>query len=358
MKVSILGSGNGGMAVAFEWAKAGHDVFMFDFEEYGKNICDINKHGGIHSEGELDGFQRISYAGHDIEYVIKGAELVFIVGPAYSTESFGKACRNHVEKGQIFVVCPSSCMGALVFKNAIGYDIKDESVVIADTSTLPYAVRVVGEAKIAVYNRLKGDYFISALPSTLNDKVYETVGKVYKEMIIAKNILKTALQNANPVIHPSITLLNAGIIERKVPFLLYEEGVTEAVGRTMKALDLERIEIGKTLGVQIIPDPELGVGQGYMLEANYTTGYSNAPGFKGIAGPDTTDYRYINEDAGYGLVFFMDLAKHIGVKTPTMEAVVQMASVIRGVDFVGEGLRTMESLGISEYSIDELKSLL
>ena len=33
MKVSILGSGNGGMAVAFEWAKAGHDVFMFDFEE-------------------------------------------------------------------------------------------------------------------------------------------------------------------------------------------------------------------------------------------------------------------------------------------------------------------------------------
>ena len=28
MKVAVLGSGNGACAVAFEWAKAGYDVFM------------------------------------------------------------------------------------------------------------------------------------------------------------------------------------------------------------------------------------------------------------------------------------------------------------------------------------------
>ena len=31
MKVAILGSGNGALAMGFEWARAGHDIYMFDF---------------------------------------------------------------------------------------------------------------------------------------------------------------------------------------------------------------------------------------------------------------------------------------------------------------------------------------
>ena len=31
MKVAILGSGNGALAMAFEWARAGHDIYMYDF---------------------------------------------------------------------------------------------------------------------------------------------------------------------------------------------------------------------------------------------------------------------------------------------------------------------------------------
>jgi len=59
MKVAVLGSGNGAHAVAFEWSKAGHDVYMFDLLQFHENIEAISKAGGIFSEGELEGFQKI-----------------------------------------------------------------------------------------------------------------------------------------------------------------------------------------------------------------------------------------------------------------------------------------------------------
>ncbi|WP_352418354.1 hypothetical protein [Proteiniborus sp.] len=51
MKIAVLGSGNGGCAVAFDWAQLGHDVYMFDFENFPTNIEAISKNNGIHSEG-------------------------------------------------------------------------------------------------------------------------------------------------------------------------------------------------------------------------------------------------------------------------------------------------------------------
>jgi opine dehydrogenase len=359
MKVAVLGSGNGGHAVAFELAKAGHSVFIFDFEQFPGAIASIAKKGGIEADGELEGFQKIAYAGHDISKVVSGADITFVVGPAYSTEAFGKACKPYISKGQMFVICPGSCAGSLVFKKALGLDVEDDSVIMAETSTLPYAVRLTGEAHISVYNRLKGGYLIAAFPSKYNQKVYDIVGKVYPEMIIAGNVFQTTLQNANPIIHPSVTLCNVALIERTHgDFLFYEEGVTDGVGRIIEALDQERVAIGEALGVKVIPDPELGILQGYQAVNNYSTGYSKAPGFKGIKAQPQLDYRYFNEDAGYGLVFFTTLADQIGVQTPNMKAVLRMSSIVTGRNYEEERARTMESLGLEKYSLEELNRIL
>ena len=359
MKIAVLGSGNGGCAIAFEWTQKGHDVYLFDFEQFSANIQAINKAGGILSEGEMEGFAKIRYAGHDIEKVLKDAELIFVVGPAYSTAAFGEACRPYKKNGQIYIICPSSCVGSLVFKNALGVAIEDETVVVAETHTLPYAVRIIGDAKIEVYNRLKGSYFIAALPSKYNQKVFDLVSQVHDTVEIAQNILQTTLQNANPIIHPAVTLLNAALIERTHgDFLFYEEGVTQAVGRVIEAMDLERIAIGKKLGITVIPDPVLGFKQGYMADETYNIGFSEAPGFKGIKAQSQLDYRYLNEDAGYGLVFFTDLAKQIGVETPTMDSIIQISSIVMARDYRKEGARTMKTIGLDGYNLDELKKIL
>ncbi len=140
-------------------------------------------------------------------------------------------------------------------------------------------------------------------------------------------------------------------------FLFYEEGVSDSVGRLIETLDKERIAIGKALGISILPDPETGMRQGYMLEANYGSGYHKAPGFLGIGAQPQLDHRYLNEDVGYGLVFMSELGQQIGVATPGIDAVINIASIVMARDYRAEALRTPESLGIADLSAEELATL-
>ena len=125
----------------------------------------------------------------------------------------------------------------------------------------------------------------------------------------------------------------------------------------IEALDQERIAIGAKLGIIVVPDPQMGMRQGYMLDDNYGTAYRKAPGFHGIGAQPQLDHRYLNEDVGYGLVFMSGLARQIDVETPTMDAMIQLTSVMMDRDYAGEALRTPETLGIDGLSAAELGSL-
>ena len=118
-----------------------------------------------------------------------------------------------------------------------------------------------------------------------------------------------------------------------------------------------RTSIGKKLGLVIVPDPEMGMRQGYMLEANYGSGYRQAPGFRGIGAQPQLDHRYLSEDVGYGLVFMSKLGRQVGVATPAIDAVINVASIVMARDYKAEALRTPDSLGIAQRSAAELASL-
>lgn len=358
MNIAVLGSGNGGCATAFDYAAHGHQVKLFDFEMFPDTIQAVRENGGIFCEGILDGFQPVTYAGHDIETALDGADIIYAVGPAYSTRPFAEACKPFLVPGQTVIVCPSSCAGAIEFKQAAGLDLQDETVLIAETSTLPYAVRLLAPGRIRIFNKLTGGLLMAALPASRTAGVLSQVQDVYPAMEAAKNVLQTSLQNGNPVIHPAITLMNVARIEQtQGDFDFYHEGVTPAVGRLVKAVDDERIAIGRKLGVTVLPDPEIGVIQGYMTEATYDKGFNTAPGFKGVRAQSSLDYRYFNEDVGYGLLLLQDLGRQIGVGTPVISSIITMVSTLMDRDYTSEGLRTMASLGLSGLNAQELERL-
>ena len=359
MRIAVLGSGAGGCAVAFDFAAHGHQVRLFDFESFGETVAKIRKTGGIRAEGVLEGFGPVQSAGHDIEESLDGAAIIFVVGPAYSTRPFAEACRPHLKKGQTVIICPGSSGGAIEFKKGAGLELKDVETRVAETSTLPYAVRSLEPGQVRIFLKLRGGLFIAALPARNTVQVLDAIRDVYPHMAAAKNILQTSLQNGNPVIHPAITLLNAALIERTGgDFFFYEDGVTPAVGRLIEAVDRERIAIGRALGVDILPDPELAQQQGYMDEISYDRGYALAPGFKGIKAQTQLDYRYFNEDVGYGLVFMSQLGAQVGVETPHMSALMRLSSTMMNRDYLKEAKRTMDSLGLSRYTAEQLVSLL
>ena len=358
MHITVLGAGAGGTAVAFDCAQHGHDVRVFDFEQFPDNIATIAEQGGINAEGDISGFGAIAYSGHDMDEALQDAELIYVVGPAYSTEPFGEAVAGKLSAGQAVIVSPSSCGGALAFKRAAGLALNDESIRVAETSTLHYAVRLTEPGRVHVFLKLKAGNLLAALPGKHTSDILKLIADVYPSMEPAESVLQTSLQNANPIIHPAVTLSNAARIELTGgDFLFYEEGVSDSVGRLIEALDKERIAIGKALGISVLPDPEMGMRQGYMLEANYGSGYRKAPGFLGIGAQPQLDHRYLNEDVGYGLVFMSKLGQQIGVATPGIDAVINVASIVMARDYRAEALRTPESLGIADRTAEQLAAL-
>ena len=359
MRIAVLGAGAGGTAMAFDCAAHGHEVRLFDFDQFPQNIAGIAAQNGIHAEGDIAGFAEIASAGHDIDAALDGAELIYVVGPAYSTEPFGKAVAGKLSTGQTVIVSPSSCGGALAFKAAAGLAVDDDSIRVAETSTLHYAVRLTDPGKIRVFLKLKAGNLLAALPGKHTNEILGLIADVYPGMEPAANVLQTSLQNANPIIHPAVTLSNAARIEMTGgDFLFYEEGVSDSVGRLIEALDQERIAIGERLGLEILPDPVMGMRQGYMLADDYGEAYRKAPGFLGIGAQPKLDHRYLNEDVGYGLVFMTALARQLDVDTPGMDAIINVASIVMAHDYRGEALRTPAALEIAGYSTAELGSLL
>jgi opine dehydrogenase len=358
MRMAVLGAGNGGVASAFDFAQHGHEVALYASPEFGANVVAVDKAGGIASTGDLEGFAPIRYAGHDAAEAVAGAELVVIVGPAYSTEPLAAAAAPHLTEGAAVLICPGSCAGAIAFKRAAGLELEDERYIVGETSTLPYAVRITEPGVVKVFLKLTAGVYVAALPRAGTERLHELIKDVWPAVEKADSVFQTTLQNGNPVIHPAVTLLNAGLLERTGgDFLFYEEGVTVGVGRLIEAVDKERIAIAGRLGVTILSDPALGVRQGYMREENYSTGYSTAPGFRGIRAQSELEHRYLTEDVGYSLVFLTDLAARLGVPTPAMDAVITIASVVLARDFRGLARRTMTTLGMDGMPREQLAAL-
>ncbi len=57
-------------------------------------------------------------------------------------------------------------------------------------------------------------------------------------------------------------------------------------------------------------------------------------------------HRYIHEDTPFGLVPLASLARHAGVATPNIDAIIRLASTMNDVDYLQEGI-TVEKMGLA-----------
>ena len=106
MQVTVVGSGNGGMAVGFEWAQHGHRIALYGDPEHPDNLDAVRANGGITSHGRLEGFAPVASSGTDVAAAMDGAEVVFVVGPAFAKEAFGRSLAPHLRPGTTVVIVP------------------------------------------------------------------------------------------------------------------------------------------------------------------------------------------------------------------------------------------------------------
>jgi opine dehydrogenase len=345
-RVAVLGAGNAGHAAAGDLALAGLKVNLYELPEYEQNLKPVRERGGIEVTGVVrQGFARLNLITSDIAEAIRDVEHILVVTQALAHERLAALCAPCVHPGQTITLMPGSG-GSLVFGKAL----RGKKVIMAETVTLPYACRVVGPAHVHIHAGPGRREVIGAFPAVETLRVVEELREIYPSLVPAEHVLEVALYNPNVLLHPTGTMFNLGRIEHSGgEFWMYKEGFTPSVWKIVEGLDAEKMGLLQALGLKAIP---------YL--AHYEWRYGGTwSDFAAVSskGPFSADTRYITEDVPMGLVLWASLGDLLGVPTPTVKAIIQIASTIHNRNFWDQG-RTMDRLGLSEMNREQLKEYL
>jgi len=352
MKIAILGAGNGGMAAAGDLALKGHEIRLYEVEEFAGAFEPIRKTKQIvvHENGESKTAE-ITKATHKPEQAIRGADLVLVIIPAFAQKAMAeKCCRFFSDDQHVFLV-PGG-FGSYVFRK----ELRTHGIhpTLGETATLPYGARRCGANEVVIHLRAVYNPF-AALPAAKTLKAADLLKQLYPDVEPAANVLDAALNNTNPCVHPVPTILSASRIEHAGElFWIYREAMTPAVWRVMRKVDEERIAVRKNFGLKS-PHCRLPEEVGRVFVDQF--GYDGILAGRNMKGPEHLEHRYITEDVPTGLVFYSEMGRLAGIETPTTDAVIELASQLLGRDFRAEG-RNLDFLDLTEYTperlIDEL----
>jgi len=227
---------------------------------------------------------------------------------------------------------------------------------IGELNTLAYGTRAFPEKGLVELGLRVKQLFFAAIPASRTAFLLEDARQIYESIEPAENVWNVLLSNGNPEAHCAC-ILNAGRIEySKGEFWYYKEGVTPHTINIMRAVDQERIALGRALGFELEEGRKARVKRGYLRDepdVPYEQLFNTSPVFSKIKGPLSVDSRYLVEDISNGLTMFSSLGKVLGVPTPVSDAIVTLGSTLLQNNFYETGL-TLEKLGLGNLIAEEL----
>lgn len=351
---AVLGAGNGGQAIAAYLALQGYRVNLYNRTD--SKLDPIKKEGGIYLSGVFEGFGKLNRVTSNIKRAIENVEVILVVTPAVAHKFLARELSNYLQDGQVIVLNPGRTGGALEFQNTLKNNGCKADVIISEAQTFIYASRVVGPAKAKIYG-VKNKVAIAAFPSIRTREVVDILFPAFPQFSPVENVLKTSLDNIGAIFHPAPTLMNMARIESTGgDFTYYQQGITPSVAKILEKIDQERMEVAYALEIEPTSANDwLRMAYGVRGKTLYELLQNNLQ-YHGIGAPDTINHRYIFEDVPMSLVPIASLGEMLGVKTPTINIIVNLANVVLEQDFWKTG-RNVETLGLEGLSVSEIKSL-
>ena len=362
VKFAVLGTGNSAHAFAADIALKGFSVNLADLPQFGAALEAIRAQGGIEITGEAsNGFARLNMVTSDLAAAIKGVDIIMVGAPANAHEPYSRALAQHFEDGQYIVFV--SNFAALRFRNWMRELGVKADVTPVETQSLIYAVRAERPGKVHV-SAVKSGLYAAALPARRTADFLSKIGPIFPQIKAAPNALYTSINNYNPVVHPEMTLLNAGRIEstQGKGWNLYGDGATESVAAVIEAVDNERMALAARLGVPAVSlkgsfdvmYKHLGVEAKSLSQMLRTSPVHANPSLAGT--PHSVHTRYVTEDVPFGLMPWSSMGHMWGLSTRTIDALIEIASVMEGVDYFQQGV-TVKGLGIEGLSPAQVAEL-
>jgi len=347
-RISILGAGHSGCALAVDLHARGFEVLLHAHPCHRRQLDAIEHAGRLRADGVCSATCRPTTTT-SLQRALEHADRLLITLPAYAHEELITSLASH-DLRRHTLVCITGNFFALAARHRL------DAQAIVETSTSPFSCRVNGHT---VYIKGRKAMMYAAALGTLGLQQRQAVEALFPQPLVwLPSVLANSLSCVTGVMHPTPALMNAGRIESTGgDFHFYREGMTAGVARVMSSVDTERLLIADSLGITLPPALNL-------MNDYYRQSFGSLAEFaresvehnSRKSAPDSLTHRYLMQDVPYVLVPWRALARRMGVATPTIDAVIQLTAQANSIALVS-GSRTLRRLGLHGLEPQQLRAL-
>lgn len=346
MKISILGAGNAGCAVAADLTLKGHEVTLiktshsmhddnFEYLQNNDGKMVLNEFGEIKTA-------YISKVTRDLTE-LKNSEVVIIYIQTNYHEQLIEKISDIIEDNQILLINPGYLSTAYVLKHC-----NDKKVIVAEAESSFIDGRIMEPGYFRVgFRNVRNP--IGIYPKERKEEAIEKLDKLDERFVYLDSVVEAAIHNPNLIVHTVGSVMSIPRIEKsKGDFCMYHEAYTRdnpSTWNILEALDREKMNVLNKLGFK-----ELS----YVEACKYRNSLNESEDAKKVflnyaemdtraKGPTKVDSRYISEDVPQGLVMLESLGKTLNVETPIASSLINIASAALDRNLRNEG-RTLDKL--------------
>ena len=353
-RATVLGSGAGALTIAAELGIAGVDVTLADFHRFAAGLEPVAASGGVRVLCGWHGSTVIpvSATSQDPATAARDTPLVIVSVPSFGHAPFAEALAETIEDGQTLIWAGEGG-GAFSMAAELRKIGRRPQILLGETNTLPYGARIHAPGVVAA-ERKTGGTLVAGFPTGSGDKVFGIARDIWSWVSRAENAWETLLVNYNAIDHVATLLCNLGTVEgRSGRMLLWGEGATHGVVNVIEAVDAELLALRAALGlkdrrryVDYLVAQGLVASAGDSLHSTIHSSVLSTVTFQ--CGPAALESRYITEDVPFALVLASSIGVEVDVGTPTIDALVGLASAATTIDWRARGrsLATWELAGL------------
>lgn len=342
MKVSVMGAGNSGLAMAAHLTHNGHEVTLWN--RSADTIRKILNTRAIHSRGMLNGSFRLHAVTTDMREGIDEADLILVTTPTTAHRDLAEGIARCIVRPTPIVLCPGRTFGAVEFRHVYEQWNDRTPLSVAETQTTIHTCRKTTDDTVHII-AFKDSVRLAALGEHSTNDMIDSLPACLQHFVSpAASMIETSIGNVGMILHCAPLLFNVGCTESKDhTFKHYYDGITPTIARFIERMDEERIRVSAILGHTVESTRE------WLLRTYHVSGDTlydcirkNAA-YATIDAPESVSHRYITEDVPCGLVPLESIGRTAGLAMTCTTLIIDLASALLDIDFRATG-RNLEQI--------------
>lgn len=351
-KVTIIGAGNTGCALAADLTHRGFSVCLYAHPDHAVRLHNIEGRGKIAYKGIIEGECTPAMMTTNESEALSFSNNVILALPSYAQEEMFERLVPHIGNHHTIINLNGNFSSYILAKQLNGVN-----PVIVETNCAPHASRACCNGDVDIMG-VKKFLPIAALDGEPTDAAKDMIAAIIPSRLEwHPDIVAVSLQAYNGVLHPAPMILNAGRIEPGLgSFRFYAEGISTSVGKMIEKIDKERLEIARLYGhthLRTTLEALNGIYGEDDLET-ITEFAKHAKVYQEIDAPCDIKSRYVSEDVPFILVPWYELGKRMGYEASGMKSIIDISSILHGTDYMATG-RTVEKMMLPSPKAQEVQ---